>query len=92
MARKNNKNKKKAYIDWLRDKERDMREKYENKRLKKISLFNKQEVVESDFKNLSNSTDIKMIKVQKQSKIDKRAQRRLNKLANIKKVNVSMDL
>ncbi|OII77769.1 hypothetical protein cand_014080 [Cryptosporidium andersoni] len=90
MARKNNRNKKKAYIDWLRDKERDMREKSENKRLRKIS-FNKQ-VIESDFRNLSNSTDIKIIKVRKQSKVDKRAQRRLNKLANIKKMNVSMDL
>ncbi|EEA05884.1 uncharacterized protein CMU_016330 [Cryptosporidium muris RN66] len=91
MARKNNRNKRRAYIDWLRDKERDMREKYENKRLRKISL-NKQEVIKSDFRNLSNSTDIKMIKVRKQSKVDKRAQRRLNKLANIKKMNVSMDL
>ena len=80
MARKNNRNKKKAYIDWLRDKERDMREKSENKRLRKIS-FNKQ-VIESDFRNLSNSTDIKIIKVRKQSKVDKRAQRRLNKLAS----------
>ncbi|KAF7459343.1 SET domain containing protein [Cryptosporidium felis] len=85
MAKKNDKGRKKKYIEWLKDTEKEARVKKENKTMnKRAENANR---IQSD----KNVADVHMKVVKKKGyKLDRKGRRRLNKLEGIRKKDISM--
>ncbi|TRY52260.1 SET domain containing protein [Cryptosporidium tyzzeri] len=89
MAKKNDKNKKKRYIEWLKEVEKDSRKRAEVNAMKRQSMKSKTENIINGQKDVC----MNIVKVKKKNvKLDRKGQKRLNKLSGIKKSNTSMDL
>ncbi|OII72034.1 uncharacterized protein cubi_01367 [Cryptosporidium ubiquitum] len=88
MAKKNNKNRKKRYIEWLKETEKNNGKKIELKTIKRQNIKCKTDDAINEPKNVCMSIK----KVKKNIKLDKKGKRRLNKLSGIKMNNTPMNL
>lgn len=77
MAKKNNKNSKKRYIEWLKETEKETRKKIESNIIKRQNAKDEAQNKTDEPRNVCMSIK----KVKKNVKLDKKGKRRLNKLS-----------